>query len=281
MSKYIFIFTLMTSLFSVSCANIFSEFADQDSDEAISKDVEILMDKGNYAAALTKYGTLSASFRAERSSQFLLAKIHAGLCGLDFLELSSNLGNLGSNTLFTMLMGAFPGATAATVTSCIDAEGTILSISTDGTQRTTSENLLMAYISWAKIGNILSLTADADDDGSTDGSFDACNTGDLDSTNARHVATGLANMLDGLANIGSSNVGSDQLSGIGDLCDLIDSSLGAAYNFCNFKEISGITADMESGVRSVVQENRDLGIGGGSCPDGSGMDDDPINCVCP
>ena len=174
-------------------------------------------------------------------------------------------------------MGAFPGATSTEVTACINAESTILGIDNDGSNRTTQENLLMAYIAWTKMGTILSLYADTDDDGSTDGGFDPCDSGDLPQTEAQHMATGLANMLDGLGNIGSSDVGGDQLSGINALCTLID-TVNTNFNFCNSKVITDVNANQEQGIRSIVTEARDLGLGANGCVDGI---DSGLPCVCP
>ncbi len=263
-------------LLTACSSNILEDFADTDSTEAKIAAINDLIDARSFDAALTEFNTLSAADQAVRANQVLLAQIYAGQCGMDFLGLSEDITQIGTSTLMVALMAAFPGAVAADVTACINAEATILGIDTSGANRTTKENLLMAYIAWAKIGVILSQYADTDDTGTVDGAFDPCQVGDLPQTQAQHVATGIANMLDGLGNIGSSGVGSDQLTGINAVCTVIE-GVDPNYNFCNSKQVTDVTAQQEQGIRSAILDATNIGLGANGCASDFGTP----GCVCP
>ena len=117
---FVSIFTLM------SCGgNILTGMADKSPDEAIIFDIKELSNKGNFEEALTKFTDLSAIKLAERDTQFLKAKVYAGLCGFDFLGFLSVLGQMGgATTFFKILFDASLGRSLVTFgVFCFAASG--------------------------------------------------------------------------------------------------------------------------------------------------------------
>ena len=59
------------------------------------------------------------------------------------------------------------------------------------------------FFAICKIGAILNLYADTDDDGSADVGFDACSTGSLTDEEAGNIATGIHHLTDSMAKVSS------------------------------------------------------------------------------
>lgn len=268
----------MTTVLQLSCSvNILEGFNDKKADSYILTEIDKSINRQQYSDALALFQTLSSDAKEDRDNKVVLATIYFGLCGVEkFLKFVNDLGQSGGATLFITLMRTFKGADDTSVANCINAENAIKSIDTDATKRTTKENILMAFISMAKIGNILHNKLDTDDDDNADG-VDVCNTSTpLDTASAKEVATGVGNMLISIAAAPGSSVGSGQASAITTVCSIIDSTpgLGSTYNFCALTDTANVTATHEKGIRSIIKENTNLGLGV-SCTG------DLTTCNCP
>jgi hypothetical protein len=242
--------------------NILEAFSDETDADYILVEVKKSINKQDFAAALSQYQTLPASAQAQRENKLLLATIHLGLCGLsNFLQFIEDLG-ANANPLLKMFMATFGGATVANYSSCIDAENAIKSISDSAGDRSVEENLIMAFIGMAKMGSILANKFDVNADGATDGGLDACdNTSPLPSALAKEVATGFGNMMLSLAaTAGATAVGADQFAAFNAACTALN-TLGPSLNFCGVYDTANVTASMEKGVRSMIKESQDVGLG--------------------
>jgi len=263
-------------LFTGCSVNILSEFGDKTTDDALLFDAQMKIDEGDWAGAIEKFDEMSDDFRAEREVRALEASAYAGRCGLRFLDLIQVFTNIGSTLLFRELMESFPGATASQAADCAQAESLIKLIDATATNRTLDENLLMAFLSFVKIGVLLSVNADANADGTPDwASGDACSAAKITDADVNQIGTAIANANASLAAVdGASDIGGGQLDSLEQFCAVLDDApLDASYNFCAALNTTDVTANMRQALRSIIQENQYAGIG--SC------NNTFVNCICP
>lgn len=173
---------LMAALALSSCGgtNYFAPASNKDSDDAIMEDVQKLVDKKQWDAALERMGDLSSSGRDSFVAVRTEAGIHAGKCGLDFLKYASGLDGAGS--VFSLFTSGFTTSTVD-VAECQAAQ-TLIETKLGATavdrasnlpnQQAQNVNFFMAVLGTAKIGTQLRAIADTDQDGTIDAGFDAC-----------------------------------------------------------------------------------------------------------
>lgn len=269
------IFAILCFFILTGCSvNILSEFGDKTTDEALLFDAQMLIDDSDWTGAIEKFEDMSSGFRTGREVRALEASAYAGRCGLLFLDMVNTIANLGSTKLFLRLMRDYPSSNVQDISDCTQAETLLKAIDPVAANRNTDENLLMTFVSFSKIGAILSTYADANADGTPDwASGDACSAGNISDANVNQVGTGFANAIASLTAIAAATpIGSGQLSDFTTICSSL-TGLGATYNFCNALDTTDVTTDMRQAIRSIIQENQYVGIG--SC------NDTLANCVCP
>lgn len=262
--------------FILGGCNILSEFGDKTSDEALLFDAQMHIDHEEWTDAIEKFDAMTDDFRAEREVRALEASAYAGRCGLRFLDLINIFTNIGTTLLFRELMESFPGATAAQAADCAQAESLIKQIDPVATERTVDENLLMAFLSFVKIGVLISVNADADGNGIPNwASGDACSAVNITDADVNQIGTAIANANASLTAVdGASEIGGGQLDSLEQFCEVLDDApLDASYNFCAALNTTDMTANMRRALRSIIQENQYVGIG--SC------NNTFVNCLCP
>ncbi|MCB0365138.1 MAG: hypothetical protein H6624_10465 [Bdellovibrionaceae bacterium] len=268
---------LISLITSLSCGqNILSEFAKDDTDAALFKAARIHINSSEWDDAISKFSSMSAAYLAKREVAVVYASAYAGRCGLDLLALAESMAGTLPSLLFKFLMAQYKNVTTANRDDCKTAETIIKAISADAALRTVDENLLMAFLSFAKIGATISAHADkADFDGNPDGGWNACtdDAANFPEASVREVGTGLALALISLGAVGGqSTIGSGQLTSLTDLCNDL-SGINPALDFCSITEAATYDANQVKGIRSIVQANEWVGIG--SC--NNTLD----NCLCP
>ncbi len=159
-----------------SCANIFSDLAQKDTDNAKVFEIKNKIDNSNWTGAINDIAALNTDLKARRDIIVLKASAYAGRCGLDVLTVLNNMATSGGASLFIILMKAFPYASTNSVNDCIAAQDALNTIGSE-TVRTVDENLLMAFVSFAKIGSILNRDADTDHDNVVDSSYEGTRCG--------------------------------------------------------------------------------------------------------
>ena len=122
--KYFLSIFLSISLNSCG-GNILSEFADKESDPALLKAMQIHTNKFEWDDAISKYSQMSTEFASKREVLVVLASAYAGKCGLRFIELAQNIGDMGVTLLFKFLMRQFPNSTSSNRDDCKLAENAI------------------------------------------------------------------------------------------------------------------------------------------------------------
>ncbi|NJL25619.1 MAG: hypothetical protein HC902_10885 [Calothrix sp. SM1_5_4] len=257
---------------TLSCSvNILENFADKNTNEAYYADAVALLNDGDYSGALAKIALMTGVYPAHRKVVALKAAAHAGICGLTFIPFVQAMGDLGSTRLLPFLVSQFKNATGARIDACRTAEDLIESIGAIA-ERTTDENLLLALISFAKIGNVLSYYTDAGQDGTADAGVNPCLNargsrpsaavaGDFYESDLRELGTGITLALNNIDAISSSvSLGSDSLSDINGVCATL-ASINAAYDFCSITDPSAFTANHLKGIMSLIKEDSSVGLG--------------------
>lgn len=265
---------------NLSCTvNILESFADKTTSQSYYYDALDLMNKGDYDGALAKIALITGSLATDRKVTSLKASAYAGKCGLSFLEFVEALQDMGSSSLFQVFLTNFASGTAAKIDACVTAEDLVESIGTVS-ERTSDENMLLILISFAKIGNVLSLYADSDDDGTVDAAYNSCTVGatrvagPLTDADVRQVGTGLTLAIENITAVSSTvNLGSSALASVSAACSALN-SLNPAYNFCANTNPASFTAQQLKAIRGLITETND-GIGLKTCVGGA------ATCVCP
>lgn len=265
---------LILLIFLSSCSsNLFDEIANKDTPEAIYFQAKQEINSRNYTAAITLLETLDPAYLANRDRAPVYASAYSGRCGLEFLTLMNNLQNSGASTVFSILMGAFPGATISNHVADCNQSQTILAAIGDESQRNGDENLLMAFTSLSEIGTLLSALADLDDNGTADPAFDQCDAGDISDAQVREIGSNIAIALLSLTAIGTSYI-DGALADVNSLCAL-DPNLAV---FCSTTDPSTFTPVQVQALRYAIGSN-DFGID--SCGGNNFTNCAILNPVCP
>lgn len=282
----------LSALLVSSCGgtNYFAPASNKNSDDAIFEDVTKLADKKQWDAALTRMGDLSSSFRDSVRSIRMEAGIHAGKCGLDFLQFASGLDGSGSS-VFSLFMSGFTSVTVS-VSECQTAQ-TLIETKLGATavdraanldaQTANNVNFFMAVLGAAKIGAQLRAVADTNQDGAVDGGFDACRAAaKMTPSQIVQVGTGFSLLVTNFSTIAASFGGNS-----GSIDDISAACSGLSPNPCAITDpansmwtdpppIPLVEPVAITAFRSLVQSS-DFGIG--SCASGSGGY--PFDCCVP
>ncbi len=258
------------------CLNILAEVAKKDSDEAIYKAALIAMDSRDYAAAITDFQKLSTTFIGQRSVTVNYASAFAGRCGLDLLLLVDSIKTNASANLFITLMKNFKGATTTNISDCLQAETLIRSINNSAASRNVDENLLMVFVSFAKIGAILATYADTNADGTPDAGFDSCNTTQFPNAKAREVASAINLIVDSLSGPGVPTLLGAATTSLTSICTTL-AGISATYAFCGANpavtDPTAYTANQIKALNGVIKTTDFPGLG--TC------NNTTVNCICP
>lgn len=259
--------------------NILGTFADKNTDEALYEDAVIDVNAGDYNAALTKIGKMSSAFVTTNPVIELKAAAYAGLCGFTFLPFVTAMSNMGTARLFPFLLATFDAGVALNIDNCLSSENLIESIGSVA-RRSNDQNIFLALVSFAKMGNILSYYADVGHTGVATAAYDPCTVGAaprpaaggaISDADAREFGVSLALALSNLAAVaGSVNLGSASLTQLNNVC----AALPAAYNFCGITDPAAFTANQVKGIRTFIKEDSAVGLG-------SNCTGDVSVCFCP
>lgn len=267
-----FLFSLSAILILVSCSqNALLESAKRDTDAALLFEAKKKMNGALWSDAINMIARMSAGGQAERSTKVTLASAYAGRCGLDLLRLADQISSSSGTNFFSILGSSMRAATAPSITDCVAAETTLLSISTNPATLTPDENMMMSFIGFSKIGAILATYADLDNDGSADVGFDACDTGDIPEAMVRQVGTGITLAIASL-NASGSTIASGLGSAVTSACATL-AGLNPAYNFCAVTDPAGFTADQVKALGGLIHSTDNPGVG--TCAGNL------ATCVCP
>lgn len=256
----------------VGCSqNAFLESAKRDTDSALLFEARKQMNSSNWSGAITSIGNMSATGRAERATKAILASAYAGKCGLNLIRLADQISSSSSQNFFAILMSAFRGADATGIADCITAETTLRTISDVAADRTADENVMLAFIGFAKIGAILATYADTNADGTADPTFNSCNTAMLPDAMLREVGTGVTLAVASLAASGGS-IGSSLSDTVSNACANL-AGVDPTLNFCAVTTASAFTVAQAKALGGLIKTTDNPGLG--TCAG------NVQTCVCP
>lgn len=218
-----------------SCGgNFFQLTAKKDTSEAIYQDARSALNNLDYDTAISKITELQTKdstfyLRCEKVDGIKvcpredLAGAYASKCGLNFVNFVSSLTS-SSGSPFLFFMQKFKSI-AVSPSNCYEAQKVIETFSSSSAGRTSEQNLFMAILGMAKMGTYLREVADVDQDGSTDATFDSCDSAKISDNSLRHVISGMGLVIDNLTAV--SAVLSGNSSALTDL-DTIKNTCGSA-----------------------------------------------------
>lgn len=267
----VILFLAFVSL-GVGCSqNAFMESSKKETDEALLFEARKQMNKSQWADAITLINRMTTEGRTSRNTKVTLASAYAGRCGLNLIRLADQIANASGQNFFALLVNSFRGSTATSITDCVSAETTLLSISTVPADRTADENVMLAFIDFAKIGAILATYADTNADGTPDVGFNSCNTAHLPDAMLREVGTGMTLAVNSLAASGGT-IGSGLSGSVTAACSAL-AVIDPNYNFCTITTTSGFSADHVKALGGLVRSTDNPGLG--TCAGSL------ATCVCP
>lgn len=214
--------------------NLFQLTAKKDTSDAIYQDARSALNNLDYDTAISKILELQTKdstyyLRCEKVDGVKvcpredLAGAYASKCGLNFVNFVSSLTS-SSGSPFLFFMQKFKSIAVAP-SNCYEAQKVIESFGASASARTSEQNLFMAILGMAKMGTYLREVADVDQDGSTDATFDSCDSGKISEDYLRQVVSGMGLVIDNLAAV--SAVLSGNSSALTDL-DTIKNTCGSA-----------------------------------------------------
>ncbi len=251
--------TVFTLVFSLSCGqNTFVDMSIKDSDAAIFEDALKLIDKQEYAEAITKLESLPSSYQSTTNVKEAMAGAYAGHCGMHFIQLVTELGKTTTATFFKQLMNVYQLNASPTLASCLRAETLMKSFGT-ASERTADQNFFLLIYGFAKIGLYLRGLADTDQDGNKDGTFDVCATGSFSDNNVKEVFTGLGLILENFSGVTSQIANANAGTGVTSLTAICTALLGSAAE-CAITDTASVDSDSVDAMRDLLNSDS-LGIG--------------------
>lgn len=257
---------------NLSCTgeNLFLDMAsNKDSDEALFIDAQKLIDGRDYTAAITKIMATSTDFRALPRVKDSLAGAYAARCGMEFLTFVDSLTSGSSQTFFALAMSGFVGIDTNNFDDCVQARDIIKSVG-DVSLRSTSENLFLAVLGMAMLGNRVRGTADILPTALGDGTVDAgynCGPTKVPIAYAAAIIEAFALINENLAAV------ADIAEGVANNLDSVATACGPDCTTITYAGTSPAETDNAIILARGMINMQDIGMG--SCP-GS----DPANCQC-
>jgi hypothetical protein len=209
---------------NLSCmgANPFKDMAsNKNSDEALYEDAQKLLDSGDYTGAIAKITATTTSFQALSRVKDSLAGAYAARCGMEFLTFVSNLTGGSAQSFFKVAMNGFVNVDTSNFADCVQARNIIQSIGNVGV-RSASENLFLAILGMAMLGNRIRANADIAPTALGDGNIDAgfnCGPTKMPIASAAAVIEAFALILENIAGVAAIAGGTaTQLTAIANAC---------------------------------------------------------------
>jgi hypothetical protein len=251
---------VLTSVFTTSCRNMFSELADRESDRALHYHATMLLNQRAWDDAIDVIeNQISASYATRREVRRTLAEAYIGRCGLEYVDLSFEILNaVAADSPMDVALAHMSSNTD--FSDCLTAEN-IMRLASPAGDGIMSDNendaFFMAFISLAKIGAILAddttgADADTNNDGVVDGGFDGCAITDALTREIGSAMTLLKNNLE--------NSGSDIATELGSFDTVCSDPAVTAAGTCDKTDPADFNATDLDMLRGVVNYSA-FGVG--------------------
>lgn len=271
---------LLSSL--VGCKNVFEDASTRTSDEAYLYAASLYADKKEWTQAIESMQLMTSAGQSKRENRVTLASYYGGRCGLEILVLAVDIADGISNTkLLPLLMKSMKGKTASQFTDCKQAETILISVGATPADRTSNENVLLAFVEFAKIGITLATSnADPDHDGLLPAAdaFDSCSTGDISDLMVGEMATGIFIGSLSLAASGST-AAADAVSVVASMCALVE-TLPGATGICSKTDATSF-GPLEINVLRALIKSIEIGFNRCSGAVGTYGPGTANDCICP
>ncbi len=280
--KQILIVATLLPLLSgaTGCKNAFEEASSKTTDDAYEFQAEVYANRKEWTSAIATIGLMTPQGQAKRSTQVTLASYYAGRCGLDLLSLATQIADgISTTKLMPILLSAMKARTLTNLSDCVESESRLLAVGATPASRSPEENVLLAFVEFAKMGVALSSSnADANLDGALDAGFDPCSTSDIADTSVQELGTGLVIGATSLSASGS-DAAADAVSAVATMCSAVDSYLGSS-DFCDGTTASDFTGVKLLALRALIKSNE---LGFNTCNGTIGQNHAGTNedCICP
>ncbi|OFZ11059.1 MAG: hypothetical protein A2Z20_02105 [Bdellovibrionales bacterium RBG_16_40_8] len=261
-------------IFSVSCSNALSNFANKTDDEALYYTALDGIRSADYASAIAACTSMSTSFSGEARSTNLCAAAYAGSCGYSLLTMISDLDTYFTTPppekLFHWYLTQNLGATQTRINDCDTAEAKIRSLGPAST-RTADQNSFMVMLSIYKIGLVTTDAGDTGNDQILDVGFDACTS--ISDAQAQSIGSAFWELDKSLTAL-SANLYYSTLAGVvGALCTALN---GIGKDLCNATDQTNLSPVELDGARSLIKEGAVVGVDQTGCSGGT-----VATCNCP
>jgi hypothetical protein len=262
----------VTLVGNLSCTgeNPFKDLAsNRNSDQALFEDAQKLLDSRNYTAAIEKILATTPAFQAQSRVKDSLAGAYAARCGMEFLTFVTNLTGGSSQSFYKLAMNGFVQVDTSNFADCVQARDIVKSVGNVG-QRSASENLFLAILGMAMLGNRVRANADKLPTTLGDGNVDAgfnCGPTKFPIASAAATIEAFALILENLAGVAAIAGGTaNQLSNLAASC-------GASCTTITYAGATPAESDAAIIAARALMNMRDIGLG--AC-----TDPNPINCGC-
>ncbi len=267
----VLIAAIVAATVSACNKNAFTESAKKDTDAALLFEARKQMNTLSWSDAITLINKMSAGGLAARSTKAALASAYAGRCGLNLIRMADKISTAGTTPIFAVLLSTLKGATVSSIADCQLAETTLNSISASAASRSADENVMMAFIGFAKIGAVLALYGDTNADGTVDPTFDSCSVAQLPDAMLREVGTGLTIAVASLSASGGS-VGAALAASVNAAC-VQAAAIDPTFDFCAVQIASAFSVNQVKVLGGLVKSTDSPGLG--TCAGSL------ATCVCP
>jgi len=265
-----FLISGLLIVINLSCGgNLYEPMSNKTSHAAIIEEIKNLVNDLRFTEAITLIEGSTNLVITDRNEKMLMASAYAGACGLTFAEVFESLSTAAGSPMY-FAMSAFTSK-VVDPPKCYTAQLWIERIGAAGV-RSTSENIAMFLIGFAKVGTYLRYRADTDattgiGDGVVDAGYDSCDNTDMPRNEIKQVLTGIGLMIENIAALGT-NLSGDMSGEITDI-ETSCASVGLTCEITDPTAISDADADF---FRDAIKSDRTNEVGIENC--------DPLDISC-
>lgn len=270
LAKFLAFTLILSGNLSCTGVNPLRELAsNKQSDDALFEDAQKLLDNRDYTGAIQKILATTTTFQAQAHVKDSLAGAYAARCGMEFLTFVNNLTGGSSSSFFKIAMNGFVQVDTTNFADCVKARDIVKSVG-NVSVRSPSENLFLAILGMAMLGNRLRANADVLPTSLGDGNVDAgfnCGPTKMPIASAAAIIESFALILENLAGVAAVAGGvATQLASVAAAC-------GSGCATITYSGASPAETDAAIILARGLLNMQSIGLG--SC-----TDPNPANCIC-
>lgn len=248
--------------------NVLTEFSNTTSDEALYLEAKQKMNDFDWNRAISILTTeLSADYRIRTEVKETLMHAYGGKCGILALDLIASLNEATSSKMFEVSLQIFGGQSVDT-SACDNSFDTLMSISSDSTQRTSDQNLFAAILGLSKMATNIHVKFDTESsglgDGVVDAGWDSCpdstDPARLSDAEVKKIISGVGLIFENLTVLGSELTSGTASASLTDALNSCESVLGVGN--CTIVDEAAVTPEVRRFFRRMISSSA---VGYGTC----------------